>query len=64
MTQEQFDTMMDAYLAGRNTKDVSDYAKAAWAKATANGTVNGTAPKGFLSREQFIEVLERLGLNK
>lgn len=64
MTQEQFNTMMDAYLTERGAKDVSNYAKAAWAKATSSGTVNGKAPKGFLTREQFIEVLERLSLNK
>lgn len=64
MTKEEVYSIIDEYLAERNAKDVSDYAKAAWAKATASGTVNGKMPRGFLLREQFIEVLDRLGLNK
>lgn len=64
MTQDQFDSMMEKYLVTRNEKSVSDYAQAAWSKAQSIGTVNGKAPRGFLTREQFIEVLERLGLNK
>ena len=64
VTQTEFDTMMDAYLTEREAKEVSDYAQSAWTQATSNGTVNGKAPRGFLTREQFITVLSRLGLNK
>jgi N-acetylmuramoyl-L-alanine amidase CwlA len=64
MTQSEFDSMMEKYLSERDAGSVSDYAQAAWAKAVAAGTVNGTAPRGFLTREQLIAVLERIGLNK
>ncbi|MEA4813895.1 MAG: N-acetylmuramoyl-L-alanine amidase [Oscillospiraceae bacterium] len=64
MTQEEFDAMMDKYLEERGAKSTSDYAKEVWKKATENGTVNGKMPRGFLTREQFVTVLDRLGLNK
>lgn len=45
------------------SKEPSSWAKSVWEKATKNGIVDGTAPKEPLTREQFVVILDRLGLN-
>ena len=42
----------------------SSWAETPWKKATENGIVDGTNPTVPLTREQFVVILERLGLNK
>ena len=59
MTQEQFNKMMDTYLAERNKATVSDWAKKDWEKAKAEGLTDGTMPQGFATREQVISMIER-----
>lgn len=62
MTQEQFNSMMDTYLAQLRAQKVSDWGEAAWKKAMAAGVFDGTAPQASLTREQAALVLDRLGL--
>lgn len=62
MTQEQFNSMMDTYLAQLRAQEVSDWGAAAWKKAMAAGVFDGTAPQASLTREQAALVLDRLGL--
>lgn len=66
MTQEQFNQMFDAamlgYLAWRDENAASGYAAEALEKAKAKGISNGDRPKGFLTREDALVLLERCGL--
>ena len=62
VTQEQFDAMMEAYLARQRDKESSSWSRQAWDKAEEAGVFDGTAPQAPLSREQAALVLERLGL--
>lgn len=62
MTQEQFNAMMDVYLAQNREKPVSDWAKTAWERAISSGIFDGTAPQNPLTREQAAQVLYRLDL--
>lgn len=59
VTQEQFNKMMDTYLAARNIMPVSDWAKKDWEKAKAEGLTDGTMPQAFATREQVISMIER-----
>lgn len=59
MTQEQFNQMMDTYLAERNKKPVNDWAKDAWEKAKAEGLTDGTMPQAFATREQVVSMIKR-----
>lgn len=59
VTQEQFNKMMDTYLAERNKKPASDWAKEDWEKAKSEGLTDGTMPQGFATREQVISMIER-----
>ena len=62
VTQEQFNSMMDVWLAQNREKPVSDWAKPAWEKATAAGIFDGIAPQNPLTREQAAQVLDRLSM--
>lgn len=42
--------------------EVSDYAKTSWSKAVAKGIVDGTSPKGAVTREMLVTVLNNCGL--
>lgn len=42
----------------------SAWASEVWKKATENGLVDGTSPKNPLTREQFVVIMDRLGLNE
>jgi len=64
MTQERFDEMLAAGRRALAEKPQSAWSQAEgwWEKATALGLVDGSAPQGELTREQFIAVLGRMGL--
>jgi N-acetyl-anhydromuramyl-L-alanine amidase AmpD len=63
MTQEQFDKMMDTYLAKQRNSAVSVWAKDAWEHATELGVTDGSSPGATATREQVIVMLDRwLGL--
>ena len=63
MTQEQFNRMMDTYLAERRKRPVSSWAEEAWEYASEMNIIDGTNPDGFATREQVIVILDRwLGL--
>lgn len=64
MDQPTFNKMMDTYLAQRNTKPVGTWAQNVWDKLTKKKIFDGTAPNGFVTREQLAVVLDRLGLSK
>lgn len=40
----------------------SEWAEASWKKAVENKIIDGTNPKGYLSREQMVVILDRVGL--
>lgn len=61
-TQDQFDAMMEDWLARVDKLTVSSWAKVAWDKATAMGVTDGTAPRAAASREAVITMLDRMGL--
>ena len=50
MTQEQFNQMMDVYLAQNRDKAASSWAKTDWDKATQAGVFDGTGPLNPLTR--------------
>ena len=60
MTQEQFNQMMDIYLAQQRNKNVSDWARDVWKQAHQLGWMDDTAPQGNLTREQAAVVLSRI----
>lgn len=64
MDQPTFNKMMDNYLAQRNLKAVGSAYQAAWGKAKQSKVLDGSSPNGFLTREQFAIVLDRLNLLK
>lgn len=59
VTQEQFNKMMDNYLAERNKKPVSDWAKSDMENAKTEGITDGTMPQAFATREQVISLIMR-----
>lgn len=59
VTQEQFNKMMDTYLAERERQPVSDWAKEDWEKAKAGGITDGNMPQAFATREQVISLIRR-----
>lgn len=59
MTQEQFNQMMDVYLAERNKKSASDWAKTEIEKGISEGITDGTMPQGFATREQVVAMILR-----
>jgi len=52
MTQEQFDSMLNNYLARRGELPGSDWAAATILAAKARGITDGTRPQGFVTREE------------
>lgn len=59
MTQEQFDKMMDDYLARRGKQAVSGTLKAEFEAAKKAGITDGTAPNGFCTRAQAAVMIRR-----
>ena len=64
MTDKEFAQYMDRYLAAKANQQPHPYAAEAWAKAKAAGIVDGSKPQCELTREQFVVILQRLGLLK
>ena len=64
MTDKEFAQYMDRYLAAKANQKPHPYAAEAWAKAKAAGIVDGSKPQCELTREQFVVILQRLGLLK
>ena len=64
MTQEQFNIMMNNWIAEQAKKDPGDWSADARAWGEKNGLINGDTTgkkmyKKFLTREEFIAVLYR-----
>lgn len=59
MNQDKFDEMMDAYLAKRAQLPVDEWAAEVWKAAHDAGIVNGTAPKGLVTRQEVIAMIAR-----
>ena len=52
MTQEQFDKMMENYLARRAERPASGWAKKGMEEAMSMGITDGSSPQNFATREQ------------
>lgn len=59
VTQEQFNKMMDNYLAAKRQLPASDWAKETWQQATASRLTDGTMPQDFCTREQVVTMIQR-----
>lgn len=59
MTQEQFDKMMDDYLARRGKQAVSGALKAEFEAAKKAGITDGSSPNGFCTRAQAAVMIRR-----
>ena len=59
MNQDKFDEMMDTYLAKRAQLPVDEWAAEVWKAAHDAGIVNGTAPKGLVTRQEVIAMIAR-----
>lgn len=62
MTESDVRKIIAAEAAAQAKKAVSSWATDAWNAAVSAGVLDGTAPQGNLTREQFAVVLRRLGL--
>lgn len=62
MTKEDVIKIIQEYEAQKAKAPVSAWAKSAWDKVKKKGIMDGTAPKGALTREQIATILDRLGL--
>lgn len=59
LTQEQFDKMMEAYLAGRAALPASAWAEETIKQAVAMGITDGSAPRGLATREEVMAMVRR-----
>ena len=59
MTQEQFNKMMDAYLAERGKRPASPWAERELEEARAAGITDGTRPQDFATREEVAAMVLR-----
>ena len=57
MTQEEFDTMLENWLARQGEKPPSDWAGEALEQAVKQGVTDGTRPQGFATRQEVILML-------
>jgi len=64
MTDKEFAAHEERYQAEKANQKPHPYAAEAWAKAKAAGIVDGSKPQCELTREQFVVILQRLGLLK
>lgn len=62
MTESDVRKIIAAEAESQAKKAVSNWATDAWNAAVSAGVLDGTAPQGNLTREQFAVVLRRLGL--
>lgn len=58
MTKDETLQLIKEQLQGKNSS-VSQYAEEVWNQATAEGITDGTNPKGYVTREQCIVIVER-----
>lgn len=61
VTQEQFNSMMEAYLAQRGREEASDWAGPEIEKAKSAGVTDGSRPKAFATREEVMAMIIRAG---
>lgn len=61
MTKEEIIAIIEEYEAEKAKKEAGAWAKTAFDKATKKGILDGSAPKGPVSREMLAVVLNRLG---
>lgn len=61
MTKEDVIAIIEEYEAEKAKKEAGAWAKTAFDKATKKGILDGSAPKGPVSREMLAVVLNRLG---
>lgn len=60
MTQDDFNKMMDAYLAQKRADNTpSKWAKGAWELAKKQGITDGSGPHGLCTREEVVALIER-----
>lgn len=57
VTQEQFNKMMETYLAGRTKLASSDWAKEPLRQAVEKGITDGTSPQGFATRQEVAAMI-------
>lgn len=62
MTDKEVYALIEKAAAEKAKKAVSSWAADAWQAATSAGVLDGTAPQGNLTREQFAVILGKLGL--
>ena len=62
MTESDVKKIIAAEAEAQAKKAVSNWATDAWNAAVSAGVLDGTAPQGNLTREQFAVVLRRLGM--
>lgn len=60
VTQEQFNKMMDAYLLDREKLPASSWAVKEIASAKKKGITDGSAPRGLITREECMAMVDRL----
>lgn len=61
MTQEQFNSMMEAYLAQRGREEASGWAESEIEKAKSADVTDGSRPKAFATREEVMAMIVRAG---
>lgn len=60
MTQDDFNKMMDTYLAQKRAeKNPSTWAKDTWELAKKQGITDGSGPHGLCTREEVVALIER-----
>lgn len=64
MTDKEFAAYEERYKANKANQQPHPYAAEVWKAATAAGIVDGSKPQCELTREQFVVILQRLGLLK
>ena len=60
MTQEDFNKMMDVYLADLGKKPASSWATASIADMKKQGVTDGARPRAFTTREEVLVMLDRM----
>ncbi|MEA4920619.1 MAG: hypothetical protein VB078_06855 [Clostridiaceae bacterium] len=59
ITQDQFDKMMDNYLAARDKLPASSWAKGIFTQAKTEGITDGSAPRGLVTKEEAAAMIMR-----
>ena len=58
LTKEETLALIKEVLTGAGTEP-STWAKTAWEQAKADGITDGTNPKGYITREQAVTMIQR-----